>query len=135
MPKPIHKHRSQMSIDELIADSGWFKGTERDWQRLSSEERQRLAFTATGCQIAWASWEAPVNCVHPWCQVARGERKPITVLNSQMQYERASGWWRNMDRAKLARVYRAFRKAAREQQVFDIWKLGWQTVVFTGLEI
>ena len=129
------KARHEMSIEERIADAGWFPGTERDWQRLSSEERSELSFAATGCLVAYATWPAPVDCVHGWCQVRRGERRPITILNGALKYEAQSGWWRDLPRPKLAKLYRAFRKAAREHHVYDIWKLGWQTVVFSGLEL
>ena len=30
--KRIVKQRHEMSIDELIADAGWFPGDERDWK-------------------------------------------------------------------------------------------------------
>jgi hypothetical protein len=128
-----------MSIDELIADAGWFKGDERDWKALPLAERENLAFAATGCAVAYATWPSPVNCVHPWCRVRRGEIKPISILNSQMQYEALTGWWRDISqntqsgRKKLAAIYRAYRKAAIERKVYDIWKLGGAQTALIGM--
>lgn len=141
MARPIVKSRHEMTIDELIQDAGWFPGTERDWHALPLAERDELAFKATGCEVAYATWPAPVNCCHGECQVRRGERKPITLINAQMKYEAECGWWRFIGRTtpqgrrKLAILFRHFRREARKAQLWDIWKLGWQGIVFSGLEI
>ena len=116
--------------------STWYKGTEAEWQRLPMEERENLAFTATGCEVAYPTWESPVDCVHGGCQVRRGEVKPIRRVNGALRYERESGWLRfQTDRKVLATLYRHLRNEARRQQVWDIWKLDWQAVVYTGISV
>lgn len=136
MKKPL-KTRHEMTINEMIADSGWFKGTEKDWKQLPLAEREELAFAATGCMVAYATWEAPVNCSHIGCRIRRGELPKIALTNSTLRGEYSNGWLRFIeDRAKVARIFRAIRKAARETGIYDPWKLpnGWQTMVFSGIE-
>ena len=114
--------------------STWYAGREIEWNRLPLSEREIIAFKATGCLIAYPTWESPVDCVHGKCQVRRGERKPITLVNGALMYERESGWLRfSNDRDALAQLYRGVRKAARETGVYDIWALGWQNIVYTGI--
>ena len=128
------KSRWEMTINELIRDSGWFDGTEREWMMLSSGMRKDLAFKSTGCQEAYATWQAPCQCSHPWCRVRRDEIKPISVLNGTMRYERESGWWRFIeDRKQIATMYRHFRKLARQQNEYDLWKLGGTSVALIGI--
>jgi hypothetical protein len=135
--KPRHemqKPRHEMSINELIRDSGWFPGTESDWKALSLGEREDIAFAATGCAVAYATWEKPVNCVHTGCMIRRGELPAIANLNRQMRAEASSGWWRFIeDRHKLACIFRKYRKLARERGVYDLWKLGAVDVAMLGI--
>jgi hypothetical protein len=135
--KTIAKPRHTMSISELIADSGWFKGTEQDWRALPLAERDRLAFVATGCEVAYATWEAPTHCCHITCRIHRGELPPIALTNSALRGERSSGWLRFIeDRSKVARIFRAVRKAAMQTGIYDPWKLpgGWHTMVHAGIQ-
>lgn len=113
--------------------STWFPGTEEEWNRLSSEQRDDLSFAATGCEIAYPRWKAPVHCLHGTCRVRRGEIRPISLVNAALRYEAQCGWLRDVPRPRLAGLYRTMRHAARETGTYNIWKLGWQTLVFTGI--
>jgi hypothetical protein len=124
------------TTDDRIRQAGWFPGTERDWQALSHDQRQDLAFAGCGCEVAYPTWEGPVDCVHAGCQVRRGEIPSIAVTNRILRYEMASGWLRfglesTAGRRDLARLIRAIRRRAIATGVYDPWKLegGWQGMV------
>lgn len=136
--KPQTKDRSEMTIAELIVDSGWWLGTEKEWQALPLKEREEIAFARTGCRVAYPTWERPVDCVHTECQIRRGELPPIALTNRVLRVEADSGWLRFLrqeNRLGLAKIFRTVRRAAREQGEFDPWKLrgGWQVIVFGGI--
>lgn len=142
MKKQSRLHRvrwDQLTIDERIHANGWFAGTEHDWQKLPREQRENMAFKATGCMVAFPTWQAPVNCVHACCVVKRGEKLSISLINGQLRYEKESGWLRFISsrtpqgRKQLASLFRGYRKLAREQHVYDIWKLGALGIVHAGI--
>ena len=129
-----NKARHEMKINEMIRDSGWYDGTESTWDKLPMEERKNLAFASTGCEVAYPTWQKPVNCVHTCCQVRRGEIPAIAALNRQMRAETQSGWWRFIeDRNQIAKMYRAYRKLARDRKIYDLWKLGGVDVALIGV--
>jgi hypothetical protein len=133
MPQTTKK-RCDMSIAEMIADSGWWIEGESAWQKLPRAERERIAFERTSCKFAYPTWERPVNCLHLDCRIARGELPKIAETNCVLRAEMHSGWLRFIeDRQKLARICRAYRKAARETGVYDPWKLGWPGMVFPAV--
>lgn len=124
----------ELSLDGRIRAAGWFSGTIDDWHVLAPEVRRELAFAATGCQVACATWPGPIHCVHLGCQIRRGELPKIAAINWDLRHERSDGWLRFVeDRSKLAQIFRAFRRAARETGEYDIWKLGWKTIVFSTI--
>jgi hypothetical protein len=139
----VTKRRCDMTINEMIVESGWFHGTERDWQALSREEQAKLSFQATGCTIAFPTWEAPVDCSHPCCKVARGEQPPMYLVNGTLKDEMHNNWLRfeyrtpkgSNERNHLARLCILVRNKCRELQVWDPWKIpgGWQCIVYTGV--
>lgn len=114
--------------------SNWWSGTEREWECMALSEREPIAFACTGCLYAWPRWEAPVNCVHTKCRIARGEIKPISMLNNIMRHEASNGWWRFIeDRNQLARMYRHYRREARRTGEYNLWKLGGSGVALLGV--
>lgn len=127
------------SIEERIAHAGWFHGTERDWQALPVELQEQVAFAATGCAVAYPTWHGPVDCCHVGCRILRHELPKIAELNSTMRSETANGWWRFISRntpegrRKLALLYRHYRKLARQQGEYDLWKLGGTGVAMVGV--
>jgi hypothetical protein len=126
----------ELTIAERIQLAGWWKGTEREWQALTMPEREAIAFAATGCRVAYPTWEAPVDCCHVECRIARGEQPKIALTNAVLRGEAESGWLRftkQEDRKRLAKIFRAYRKAARETGVYDPWKIGWQGMVFPAI--
>lgn len=128
------KNRSEMSIAELIADSGWWTEGESGWQALSLAERERIALERTGCKYAYPTWELPVNCIHLRCRIGRGELPKIAETNCLLRAEATSGWLRFIDdRQKLARIYRAYRRLARQSGVYDPWQLSWAGLVFPAV--
>jgi hypothetical protein len=135
------KRREDMSIDELIADAGWFDGGDREWRALPLAERDALAFKATGCAVAYATWPAPVDCVHTGCLILRGTLPSIALTNHILRSEAQSGYLRFIPqstrdgRLRLARIYRAIRAQARATGVYDPWKMngGWQVMVGAGI--
>jgi hypothetical protein len=131
------KERSEMTIAELIVDAGWWLGTEAEWRALPLEQREEIAFIRTGCRIAYPTWERPVDCVHTECQIRRGELPKIALTNRILLSEASTGWLRFMreeNRGRLAKVFRAYRKAARETGVYDPWKIGWQLMVYSAVQ-
>lgn len=119
--------------------SDWYTGTKREWQHMSSEEREDASFAATGCEVAYPTWESPVDCCHTTCRIRRGELPKIALTNAMLQSEIYHGWLQNQTktangRARLARLCIAVRKAARETGQYDIWQLGWQAIVYTGID-
>ena len=128
-------HR-ELTTDQRIERAGWFKGSERDWQALSHEERQDIAFAGCGCEAAYATWEGPVNCVHIGCQIRRGEKAPLIMTNRTLKAEMCNGWLRfgketRAGRIRLARLISAIRSKAQETGMYDPWQLpgGWQGMV------
>jgi hypothetical protein len=115
--------------------SEWFPGSEEEWKRLPMAERSRLAFASTGCQVAYPTWTAPVGCVHPRCQIARGEKPRIYLTNLILRAEAEYGWLRFNDRKKNAAIFRAARATARRTGIYDPWQMpgGWQMLVYGGL--
>ena len=108
------------------------------------QERQDLAFTATGCQVAYPTWHKPVDCVHVRCQIRRGELPQIALLNHELQSQ-AENWWRfigresgrgqrsKQGRITLAKLYRHYRKMAMERKEYDLWKLGGVGIAMVGV--
>lgn len=126
----------ERELDHMIRKAGWYPGSRLDWESLSIGERQDLAFKATGCQVAYATWPAPVDCLHMQCLIRRGKLPHIAQLNSSLRAERSQGWLRFIsDRSRVARIFRYYRKLARERGVYDPWALDWQTMVSAGIEI
>jgi hypothetical protein len=129
----------QLSLDELIERAGWFKGSMEDWRRLSYKEQRELAFAGTGCEVAVATWNAPVICRHTGCMVRRGVVPKIAITNSILRAEASNGWLRFIPkqsvegRRKLARIFRAYRAAARKTGVYDPWKIDYRTMVYAGV--
>lgn len=125
------------SVNQRIREAGWFRGTERDWQELSQEERERLSFEATGCEVAYPTW--PVNgnseCRHLGCRIRRGELPKIALTNGVLRAEYDSGWLRFLPREQAARVFRSIRKRAMATGIYDPWKMegGWQVMVHAGI--
>lgn len=125
------------SHDEILNDrikaNGWFDGTMTDWER--TPDREEIAFKATGCLIAFPTWEAPVNCVHVDCMVRREELPPIAITNRVLLAEYGNYFRHALQskagRAHLARLFLAIRNRARETGIYDPWKLpgGWQGIV------
>lgn len=144
MKRTTPKADWELTIEERIARAGWFKGGEREWQALPMEERERLAFEATGCEVAYCTWEAPVNCCHVTCQIRRGELPQIALLNHELRSQ-AENWWRFIGRESgrgerspqgrktLAALYRAYRKLAMERKEYDLWKLGGVEIAMVGI--
>jgi hypothetical protein len=134
----------ELSTEERIERAGWFKGGEREWQALPLKEREDLAFAATGCEVAYPTWPAPVNCCHVTCQIRRGELPKIALLNHELRSQ-AENWWRFIGRESgrgerspqgrkvLARLYRHYRKLARERGEYDLWKLGGVEIAVVGM--
>ena len=125
-----------MTIAELIADSGWWLDTEVAWQALPMEQREQIAFERTGCAVAYPTWERPVDCLHTRCQILRGELPKIALTNRVLRAEAESGWLRFIkqeDRKRLAAIFLAYRKAARESGIYDPWKLSWQGMVLPAV--
>ncbi len=135
----------ELTTEERIRAAGWFPGGEREWEALPIEERERLSFAATGCAVAYPTWPAPVRCAHIDCRVLRGEQPKIAALNHQMRGEAGNGWWRFIGRPDgrggrspegrrtLARLYRHYRKIARQRGVYDLWKMGGVEVALVGV--
>jgi len=113
--------------------STWYQGTEREWQSLPMTEREHLAFEATGCAIAYPTWEAPVDCVHTGCQVLRGELPKIALVNTVLRAERNNGWLRDCSRDYCAKLFRHVRGEARRTGVYDAWELAWAPIVYGGV--
>lgn len=137
--RQLQKDRSEMSIPELIADSGWWLGTEAEWRALPLRQREEIAFVRTGCRVAYPTWERPADCVHTECLIRRGELPQIALTNRILRAESECGWLRFMrqeNRNRLAKVFRAIRKTARKQGEFDPWKMrgGWQVLVYSAVE-
>jgi hypothetical protein len=118
-------------LDRLIREAGWYPGTMADWNRLSMDERRELAFAGTGCEVAVATWEAPVDCVHVECQIRRGERPAIALTNATLRSEMARGYLRFGSRKSRAARCRIIRSEAHATGIYDPWKManGWQVMV------
>jgi hypothetical protein len=131
--QPSTKKRCEMSIAEMIVDAGLWLDGEPAWRALSLTRREQIAFERTACKFAYPTWETPVNCAHLDCRIARGELPKIAKTNSILRAEMGSGWLRFIeDRQRLARIVRAYRKAAHETGVYDPWDIGWQDMVFAA---
>jgi hypothetical protein len=131
----------QDSTNDRIRRAGWFDGDERSWQALPMAEREDIAFHATGCAVAYPTWEGPVDCVHTGCQIRRGEIPAIALTNRILRSEAQSGWLRFLPdsrdgRIKLARIYRAIRSQAIETGIYDPWKIpgAWQVMVSSAVQ-
>ena len=138
MKRP-QKQRSEMSIAELIVDSGWWLGTEAEWRSLPLAQREDIAFARTGCRVAYPTWERPVDCVHTECLIRRGELPKIALTNRVLRAEADTGWLRFMrqeNRRRLAKVFRVIRKQARTSGIYDPWEMngGWQILVYSAVE-
>ena len=114
--------------------STWYAGSEAQWKALPISERDRLSFEHTGCECAYPTWPAPVDCVHGGCLYRRGETTRAALVNQSLRAERERGWLRfdDIPRERIARVYRAVRNACREQGTYDIWK-AWPAIVYGGV--
>ena len=117
------------TLDDRIKAAGWFPGTEREWRALDSGDRAMVAFHGCGCAVAFPTWEKPVDCVHTGCLILRGELPKIAQTNYMLRAEAESGWLRWTPRQGLARLFKDYRRAARETGEYDIWKLSWQGLV------
>ena len=128
------KARWEMSMDELIADAGWFHGTQREWELIPYEERKLTAFRATGCLIAYATWTAPVECYHPDCQIARGEKPAIYKAECVIEGER-SNWLRFLSEEKYQHIRSVLLAECERLNIYNPWQLpgGWQAFVGCGL--
>lgn len=131
------KRWEDQSINERIAEIGWFDGDENDWYKIPMKERETLAFNATGCEVAFPTWEPPVDCVHIGCRARRGEVPKICILNHGLNAE-LTNWLRfhlesKKGRIYLAHLFRGMRAEARRTGIYDPWKLSWQTIVFGGI--
>lgn len=124
------------TIANRIKRAGWWLDSEKAWQELPLERREEIAFVRTGCRVAYPTWERPVDCVHTECQIRRGELPRIALTNRVLRSEASNGWLQGMrqeNRAKLAVIFRAYRKTARETGIYDPWKLGWQGIVLPAV--
>jgi hypothetical protein len=128
------------TIDGMIREAGWFKGTQQSWRDLTEQEREDRSFQATGCEVAYPTWKAPVDCLHISCQIRRGEKAPIMLTNRILRSELESGYLRfgkesTEGRIRLGRICRAIRRAAITTGIYDPWKLpgGWQTLVVAAI--
>lgn len=129
----------QLTTNGRIFAAGWYGGTIEDWQALTPEAREDLAFAGCGCCVAFPTWTDASDCVHTKCLVRRGKLPKIAMVNRQLRGEMYNGWLRfskdtPTKRANLAKMIVAVRNAARATGIYDIWKLAWQTIVFTGLQ-
>lgn len=121
-------------LNHMIRRAGWFPGSWQDWEAIPFDERKEIAFRTTGCQFAYATWAAPVDCLHPQCLIRRGQLPRIAQLNQILRAERAGGWLRFIkDRSQVARIFRYYRRLSREKGVYDPWALDWQTMVSAGI--
>lgn len=128
--QPFH----EMSLDERIRANGWFDGTMDDWYELPLEQREQIAFAATGCSVAYPTWARPVDCVHTRCRILRGELPPIAYTIGQLRHERESGWLRFMkDEKQVGAMFRYYLCEAARTGVYDIWQIGWQGLVLAGI--
>jgi hypothetical protein len=132
-----YQHR-ETTIEAAIHEAGWWKGTSEQFRALPSEKRQEVAFKATGCLYAWATWAAPVECVHTSCQVRRGELPKIALVNRGLRAEIDNGWLRfhartTSGRTRLAQLCRLIRKLARETGVYDVWGVAASLIVSVGV--
>ena len=107
----------------------------KQWRALSSKKRENIAFKATGCEVAFPSWEPPVDCVHIGCMIRRGEKKPIDLTKAVLDGERAGGWLRFLSDEEYGKLYKAFLKLAKKTKVYDPWKIpgGWRVIVGAGI--
>ena len=129
-----------MNLDAMIAQAGWYHGTQSTWARLETQKQKDLAYTATGCEIAYPTWPAPVDCVHITCQIRRGEKPPLALTYAVLRSEIESGWLRfhtnnPTGRAMLARLCLAIRAQAAATHIYDPWHMpgGWQTIVYSAI--
>ena len=114
--------------DYKIAD-WWAPRTMAEWERMSIKEREPIAFAAVGCLIAWCTWTGPVNCLHPQCRIARGEKSAIYETESRLAQERSYGYLRHLSETQYQRLVQEFCKLAETTGEYDPWKLSWQTIV------
>jgi len=119
-------------IAASIVRAGWWPGTEREWRALPIEERDRLSFAATGCAIAYPTWQAPVDCLHTRCLILRGVLPKIALTNRILRGEK-SNWWRDVSRPTLAKLFRHYRAQARLTGEYDPWRLSWEGIVYSGV--
>ena len=112
--------------------SAWYPGTRRTWDDLPLGKHKDIAFSATGCEVAWPTWDAPVDCVHVGCRIRRGELPPIARLNSGLRAEHEYGWLRFLDRDEAAKVFRHVRKTAKKTGCYDLWEQ-WGVLVGAGI--
>jgi hypothetical protein len=127
-----------MNMRTLEKYSTWFPGSRAEWERIPFETREEMAFTGTGCLLAWPTWDAPTNCLHIKCRVRRGEVPPICETNSTLLAELHSGWLRfDMDdpgaRLRKAKLCRIVRRLARETKNYDAWSIAWNYMVGDAL--
>ncbi len=115
--------------------STWYPGSKREWDAMPLDTRDRLAFEATGCLLAYPTWQAPADCFHVRCRIARGELPPIAQVNAVLRHEVSAGWLRVNTRNDNARICRAVRAQCRATGVYDAWKSSWQMIVAGALQV
>jgi len=121
----------------LINKGGWWKGTEKEWYALPTEEREALALKATGCLYAFPSWPSwkPVKCVHIRCQIQRGEKQLIDLTEGILAGERDQGYLRFLEENEYQKIRTVMLKAAEETGIYDPWKIpgGWQVFLMSAI--
>src|SRR5258708_32364112 len=118
----------------MIQAGGWTRKQRGNAYRCQNVNK--IAFERTGCRVAYPTWQRPVDCCHIECRIARHELPKIALTNAVLRGESHSGWLRFLrteNRPRLAAIFRAYRKAARETGVYDPWKIGWQGMVFPAI--
>lgn len=112
--------------------SPWFKGTETEWREKPVEIQKKIAFKVTGCEVAYPTWPAPVECLHIGCRILRGELPKIALTNSILRAEK-SNWLRFCSREQQAKIFRWYRKEAKKLKQYDPWKISWAGLVYSGI--
>jgi len=107
-----------------------------EFEKLTMEEREELAFGKCGCRIAYPTWwmredgsTEQVDCVHLGCRIARGEfKRPENMVrfNAEFRSELRSGWLKflketHKGRQRAAALYRAMKKHGKFEIMAAVW--------------